>query len=145
MAKRGHGSMPSPGYGSPAQVRGFDKSGLKLVVVSNLGQLSGIKKDEGIIISSTLGMRKKLMLIEEALKKKLAVVNVKDLGKFTEQAKKAFEERVAQRKEKLAKQKAKKKEVKKEKKKEEKKEEKTDEEKQIEEKKEKDKILSTKG
>jgi large subunit ribosomal protein L32e len=151
LAKGGHRAAPTTGYGSPSAVRGFDKSGLKPVIVSNSAELLNIQKGQGALISSVVGNRKRLSLVEEALKKNIPVINIKDLKAFIEKTKKEFEERVQRRKDKLSKKKKEpkkeaKKEVKKEVKKEEPKkpEEKTEDDKKVEDKKEKDKILATK-
>ena len=149
--------MPSPGYGSPAAVRGLDRLGLKPVVVSNSDQLLKLQKGEGAVISSSVGAKKRLAIVEQAMKKNIRIINIKDLKKFVEDAKKAFEERVEKKKQmkkeaKKTKTEAKKEEAKKEvreekkaaAKKEPKAEETTEKEKQLEEKKEKDKVLTQK-
>jgi len=141
QGKRGHRAKVKPGYCSPRAVRGFDRSGLKPVIVANVNELLGIKKGEGAIISSKVGNKKRLSLAEQAIKNNIQVINIKDLNKFVEKIKKEFEQRTAKKKEVEEK---KKKEKKKEVKKTEKKEEKLEEEKKLEEKKEKDRILATK-
>lgn len=146
--KRGHRAMPSPGYGSPASVRGLDRSGLVPVKVSNEQQLSDMKKGEGAVIASTVGAKKRLAIVELAVKNNIKLLNIKDAKKFIEDAKKAFEERIAKKKSEAEKKKAEKAKKVKEKKtqKEEAKEEKTKapDQKLAEEKKEKDKILTQK-
>jgi large subunit ribosomal protein L32e len=146
LCRKGHRPMPSTGYGSPAAVRGFDRSGLKPVRVSNLNALLQVAKGEGAVIASEVGTLKRILLAEQAIKNKIHVLNIKDLSKYVEEAKKAFEERIAKKKsEKKTKEekKAKKPEKKQAEKKAEKAEEKP-EEKAIEEKKQKDKILTQK-
>jgi len=107
-------------------------------------------KKQVIEIKSTVGLKKKLQIIEEAVKKGINVSNVKDPKKFLEETKADIK---SKKEEKEAKKKAR--DSKKEKKAEEKKkkeekekkaaEEKTEDEKKEEEKKEKDKVLTQKN
>ncbi len=138
--------MPCPGFGSPSAVRGLHASGLKPVLVSNAEQLLKLNKEEGAVISSKVGMKKRLALVDEASKNNITIINIKDIKKFVEEKKKAFEERIAKKKTEEEKKKAEKEKAKKAKKaaKEEKPAEEKAEEKKVEEKKEKDKILAQK-
>ncbi len=93
----GNPKTPSQGYRSPSLVRGFHKSGLKPVVVHSIKQLSAIN-DEGIIIGSTVGLKKQLEIMKAAIAKKLPVLNF-DTSAFIKKA----EEMLAERKNKKAK------------------------------------------
>jgi large subunit ribosomal protein L32e len=145
---RGHRKSPSPGYGSPKAVRGIDNSGLKPVRVSSTKDLDKIDpKKQGVILSATVGLRKKIEIIKKTIDKKIKILNLKDPARFL----KDTEENMKKRKEaKESKEKEKEKKVKeKEKKSAEKKKEKlaeklTDDEKKEKEKKEKDKLLTKK-
>ncbi len=138
---RGYPRNVEPGWGSPTEVKGLHKSGLKMVLVRSLSDLSKVDpKTEGIIISGKLGAKKRIAVIEEAKKKSINILNIKPddyLKKIEEKKKqkKLAEEEKQKRKE--QKKKEKKPSV-------EKKEELTEEQKKELEKKEKDKIL-TKG
>ena len=151
LRKKGHVKTPSSGYGSPKKVKGTHKSGLFPVLVTELSQLSSLKKDTGVILSSRLGDRKRKIITEEIKKKGLVLLN-RDADKTIARIEADLKERQAERRKRLEKQKEKKKgieeKVKKEeaKKKEEKSEEKklelTEEEKKKLEKQEKDKLLT---
>ena len=72
------GKMPSPGYRTPKRVRGLHPSGLIPVIVNNLEELKSIgKKKEGAIISSRVGKKKKLEMLDYANKHKFTILNVK--------------------------------------------------------------------
>lgn len=87
----GNPKMPSQGYRSPREVRGFHKLGLKSVVVASLKQLDSIK-DEGIIIASSVGIKKRLEILKAAAAKKITILNI-DAQAFIKKAEEAFAER----------------------------------------------------
>lgn len=138
---KGKRKQPSVGYRSPKKIRGFTREGFKPILVKNLKDLEKIKENEITIIAKTVGLRKKIQLLEKIKEKKLKVANVKNIEKFLSKIKKQIEERKTKRKEvKKAKET---KEKEKAKKKPEKKEE-TPEEKEKREKEEKRKVLEQK-
>ncbi len=92
----GNPKMPSQGYRSPREVRGMHKSGLKTIVVQSIKQIGAIK-GEGIIIGSSVGLKKKLEIMKAAAARKLDVLNF-DAGAFIKKA----EEILAERKNKKA-------------------------------------------
>ena len=147
LSFKGYNKSVSIGYGNPKSTRGLDKSGLKLVIIKSLKGLEKINaKEECIAVAKTIGLKKKIEILKQAIKKSINVVNVKDINKFLkdveEKIKKSKEEKEKLKKKKELKKKEKEKAA--EKKTIEEKVEKTDEEKKKEEKKEKDKVL-TKG
>ena len=131
--------QPSLGYSSPKQVRGLTREGFRPVLIHTLNQL---KDNKVILLSKTLGLRKKLQILKKAEELKIKVLNVKNISDFIRSA----EEKIKLKKESSKKLEEKKKkakaeaEEKAEKKKEEKKEE-TPEEKEKREKEEKRKVL----
>ena len=144
---KGYNKSVSIGYGSPKSIRGLNKSGLKLIIIKSLKELEKIDaKKECIAVAKTIGLRKKVEILKQAVKKSINVVNIKDIDKFLkdveEKIKKSKEEKEKLKKKKDLRKKEKEKEA--EKKTIEEKVEKTDKEKKEEEKKEKDKVL-TKG
>ena len=146
-ALKDRGKRVKIGYRGPEEVRGIMPQGLFPVIVENVMQLSMVSQNQGALISSEVGLRKKLQILEEAKKKNITVLNVKDISKFTEQAKLEMEKRKQERKEKLERKK-KKQENKKEAKKEAPKpavEQKTAEEQKLEQKKEIDKVLTSRS
>ena len=142
---KGYRKTPSPGYRSPIKVRGLHPSGLKPIIINNISQLSTIDKEsQGAIVASSVGVKKKIDILNKAKELGIRILNIKDTEKFVKQA----QEKIAKRKEQREKTKQKKEEKKpkKEEKKDgkETKKELTDKEKQEKEKKEKDKLLTKK-
>jgi len=145
LSKKGYNKSVSIGYGSPKTTRGLNKSGLRLIIIKSLKEIENIDaKKECIAVAKTIGIRKKVEILKQAVKKSINVVNIKDVNKFLkdveEKIKKSKEEKEKLKKKKEIKEKeksTKKKTI-------EEKVEKTDEEKKEDEKKEKDKVL-TKG
>ncbi len=83
LCKKGHETMPSTGWGSPKAVKHLHKSGLKMILVCTLRDLDKINKtEEGIIVSGSLGKKKKLELIKKAEEKGLKILNIKDAQAF---------------------------------------------------------------
>ena len=87
---RGNPKIPSQGYRSPVLVRNLHPSGLRTVLVSSVQQLDSIK-DEGVIISYTVGVKKKLAMLKKATELKLKILNLKD--DYVAKAEAAFAER----------------------------------------------------
>jgi len=74
---KGRGKMPSPGYKSPAKVRGMHSSGLKMINISSIKDLQKIKnQSEGVVISKTVGMKKKIEILKMAKELKIKVLNL---------------------------------------------------------------------
>jgi large subunit ribosomal protein L32e len=74
---RGKRASPSPGYGSPREVEGLHPSGVRAVVVHTIMDIDELQKNEGAVLGSTLGMRKRALLAEYAAKKGIMVINIK--------------------------------------------------------------------
>jgi len=75
LRKKGHRKMPTPGYGSPKEVEGLLWNGLRPIVVHNVKELNSLDANKHIvIIASTVGLKKKLQIFEEATKKGLKVL-----------------------------------------------------------------------
>jgi large subunit ribosomal protein L32e len=150
LCKRGSPKKISNGYRAPKEVRGLHKSGLMPVVVSNISQLNSLTKEQGAILSAKIGDRKRQMLIIEAKKKSITLLNLdadetleniqKELKQRQELRKKSLEADVEKKK--SVEDKLKKAELEKETKKE---EELSDDEKKKLEKEEKDKLLTKRG
>jgi len=137
---KGYRKSPSKGYKSPALVRGTNLTGLLPVMVYSKRDLEkiDIKKEAGII-AKTIGLRKKIELVNYAKEKGIKILNIKDFDQFLTKA----NERLKGRKERKEKRKEKKEKKKtaKPKKKEDLSEKLTEEEKKEQKKKEQDKLL----
>jgi large subunit ribosomal protein L32e len=125
LNKKGHQKNPSIGYGSPKEVKYLTKDGLNRIKVNNISELEGVNKEKDIIIiSSKVGLKKKLDIITKCLSQGLKIENVKDPKKYIEDQNALFEEKKKQKKKKIVeKEKTKKELAKKAKEKEEKKDE----------------------
>jgi large subunit ribosomal protein L32e len=97
---KGRPALPNPGFGSPKSHRDFQQ-GLPVQVVHNITELPTDVKI-GVILSATLGQKKKLSLLKAAQEKKLTIINVKDPAQAIANINKVFTERQAARKLKLS-------------------------------------------
>lgn len=74
---KGRRKMPSPGYKSPADVRGLHSTGLKIVIVSSIGGIENIiKESEGAVISKAVGMKKKIEILKKAKELNVKILNI---------------------------------------------------------------------
>lgn len=80
--RKGNPIYIEPGYGSPAAVRGATPEGFFPVVVSSIADLAKVKEDCGVVISRSVGMKKKVELVKAAVERKLKLLNV-DADKFS--------------------------------------------------------------
>lgn len=142
--RKAHKQIVVPGYGSPRDVKDMHPSGLNILWVETLSDIETIPVDTGIMIASTVGLRKKIALLKALITKKAIVLNVKDPQKFIDDAEKKIKASKEEKKKKKELKKSKdKKSEKKSKKKDESIEDKlSDEEKKKIEKKEIDKLLT---
>lgn len=80
LGRRGHQGMPTVGFKSPKAVRYLNKTGLQEVIVNNVADLAKIEnKNQIAVIGRTVGGRKTIAILNEALKLKLSIGNVKDI------------------------------------------------------------------
>lgn len=90
----GHIPHPSMGFSSPKEVRFLHPTGFKPIVVTHIEQLNHIQKDEGIILSSTLGLKKKLIIAKKASEMKLNLLNIKSVDEFVKKAEQIKQEKL---------------------------------------------------
>lgn len=83
---KSHLKHPSPGYRAPKEVRGLDKSGLKPVIVSNVEELNYVSKNQGVIISRVVGLRKRIDILKKAKEKGTPILNVKNIEELLKKA-----------------------------------------------------------
>ena len=139
LNKKGYRKCVTPGYGSPKKVKFLHPSGLQIVLVFSVSDLKDLDpKIHGTLISSTVGLKKKLAIINKAKELSITLLNIKDPEKFVKDVNDAFEKKKQKKK---AKQESKSKKKVVAKPKEKKLESLTEEEKKDAEKKEKDKLL----
>jgi large subunit ribosomal protein L32e len=145
---KGYRQSVSKGWKSPSEIRGLNRDGLRPKLISNLAELAGVNpKTDILVISSAVGNRKRIIIMEEAIKKGIKIANYKEPQKKVDTIKQVIQKRKDDREKTKTERDQKKEKAKKDadkKKASEKKEadaEKTEEEKKIEDKKEKDKLL----
>lgn len=75
--KRGHRAAVAIGYRGPAEVRGLHKTGAIFTRVENLQQLAAVDPKKSIVIlSSTVGAKKRYQLLKTAAEKNIPVINI---------------------------------------------------------------------
>ncbi len=85
-------ALPRPGYGSPRAVRGLHSSGLQKIVVHTEAEMSRLNPvTQGAVIGSTVGGKKRLVLLAVAEQKKIRVLSVKNIAKTVEKITTAFQ------------------------------------------------------
>jgi len=134
------------GYGTPAKIRHIELSGLKKITVSNVKDLSKINPKSETALIANVGLRNKMEIIKEAIKKKIIIFNIKNPESFLKESEEKRKQQAEEKKkEELAKRDKEKEKIKTKeevKKKEEKKEEELNpEEKEEQERREKEKLL----
>ena len=135
---RGRRRSPSIGWGSPRKVKDLWKSGHTINVVATIKEMDSLDpKKDGIVISRTVGKRRRVELIEHAQKKGLTILNIKKPSEYVSAVKSEIDGK-RKVKEATSKKKEEKPKV------EEKKEEEAPKD-QLQEKKEIDKVLTQKG
>lgn len=99
MKEKARGKQPSMGFGSPAELRGMSKFGQRIVRISNVDQLSGITDNKTMIaeITSGVGMKKKLEIVNAAKSKGIIIFNLPK--KSLEKKKKVISEKKNEKKE----------------------------------------------
>jgi large subunit ribosomal protein L32e len=147
LKRKGHKKTPRQGFRSPIQVRGLDASGLMPFLVTNPKQVMALTNEQGIIISSSMGDRKRKIVIDEAAKKGLTILNL-DAAKRSEQISAKLLERKQEKKtleeQKKKQEKQEKKDIKKEEPKQDEPADLSEEDKKKQEKEEKDRLLTMK-
>lgn len=129
---KGKGTRARIGYGGPKAVRGLTSAGKKPVLIVNVSELNNLDKTRSvIIISSKVGMKKRLEIARQASKLGLEIQNI-DVKTYEELVKSKLAKRKEKRKVSKARTAKKKKKGKKEEKK--KAEEKKEKEKKTKEK-----------
>ena len=74
--KKGWPASPKVGYRSPKAVRGLHPSGMEEVPVYNVGDLTIIDPETQVArIGGSVGGRKRIAIVDEALKRKIRVLN----------------------------------------------------------------------
>jgi len=74
----GKGFMPTPGYGTPAELRGLHPCGLKEIIVNNIDELRLLDaKTCAARVAGGVGSRKRAAIQQEAERMKIRILNPK--------------------------------------------------------------------
>ena len=74
--EKGKPAMPSIGYGSPKKIKGLHPSGYEDILISKIKDLEVLDPDrQAGRISSTIGKRKKEIIIEKAKELEIKILN----------------------------------------------------------------------
>lgn len=80
IQKKAKGPLPTPGYGSPVEVRGLHPSGFRDVLVHTPEELDQLDPStDAVRIAGSVGARKRGAIQERALTAGLKILNQKDL------------------------------------------------------------------
>lgn len=82
--RKGNPRMVTVGWRGPTLVRGLHSSGLARIMVSSPAELQRINKQtQGVILSAALGAKKRLVLIADATKQGITILNLRDAQAYT--------------------------------------------------------------
>lgn len=99
VGKKGHSKKPSIGYGAPLKIRGFHNIGLKEFFVSTLKDLEGVDpKENGIVLKAGIGARNKIKILEESKKRKIHIINFKNVDVYIKKIKEGLNENKMEKK-----------------------------------------------
>ncbi|MBS3146140.1 hypothetical protein J4471_00405 [Candidatus Woesearchaeota archaeon] len=100
LKRKGHIKNPSIGYRSPASIRYMDKNGLIPILISNIHDVNKLDPNKNsLIISSTVGIKNKIKLLEKVAQLDFRILNFKDVNSASERMKQIFEARKRKRSE----------------------------------------------
>ncbi len=76
MRLKGKSKLPSPGYGSPSEVKGLTREGFREVIVFTQNDLEKINPETDVaVISGTVGRKRRIEILELAQKNNIKVQN----------------------------------------------------------------------
>jgi len=73
---KGHRMMVKVGWGSPSVLRGTLRSGVRPILVSSLLEIDSLSSGSSIILSSTLGLKSLVAIVNSSKKKGLSILNL---------------------------------------------------------------------
>jgi large subunit ribosomal protein L32e len=74
---KGYARRVKQGWRSPIEIRGYHGKGLKPVTVYAVKDLEKVGKGEGVIIAKTVGLKKRLDIVNKVAELKLTLLNIK--------------------------------------------------------------------
>jgi len=113
---RGKGKNVSQGYRSPRKVRDLSKEGLKIVRVESAKDIASLDKEKHcIILSATVGKKKRIVILKKIQEMQLKVLNLENPAEFIKSTEEKIEKKRAEKKQEKDKKKTTKKDKKEEK------------------------------
>lgn len=90
--------MPKVGYKQPRKVRYLHPSGLQEVLISNPKELAKIDpKRQTVRIASRVGLKKRIEIAKQCLKKGIRILNLRDPESFIQKHEKPKREKVKEK------------------------------------------------
>ena len=80
--RKGYLKKVKVGYKGPREARGLSRDGFNIILVNNIQELSNVDNKKDAVCIGSIGKRKKLILIQECIKKNLKIINIRDPQKF---------------------------------------------------------------
>ncbi len=78
---KGYRPLVTKGYKSPAAVRGLSRSGMEMVNVMKVADIIKLdSKKQVAVISRSVGMKKRLVIVEKADEKDVRIINIDQKG-----------------------------------------------------------------
>ena len=96
---KGHRRLPKIGWSSPAEVRGLTPEGFKPILISNVQEL--LLDNQPKLLSSTVGMKKRLEIVKKAKEKGINILNIQNLDDFIKKTEEKLQKRRESKKEKI--------------------------------------------
>lgn len=94
LHKKGYRRSVEIGWGSPGEVKGLNKLGLKDILVHSQSDLAGLDpKVNSLILGSGVGTHGRMQIIEEALKGNFIISNLSNPKKYLEDVKETVKKR----------------------------------------------------
>lgn len=112
--KRGKRVQPSVGYCAPKLVRGLTREGLRPLLIINLNDLTKLTQANVAVISSGIGMKKRIEILKKLKEKKIKILNIKDVEKAISSLTEKLQTRKKEKQDKLKTKKEEKKKIEKE-------------------------------
>lgn len=89
---RSYRKNPEIGYGSPRKIKNFTKEGLMPVLINSAKDTEDLGKDVSIIVSGSIGLKKRLEIAKKMREKKLIAENL-DANKLLDEYEKMINEK----------------------------------------------------
>lgn len=95
-----------PGYGTPKELRDLDKLGKKIVNIKLLNSIKELEASKhSVIVSGKIGMKNRLLIIDELLKNNIDILNIVNPKKYIEDIRKNIDKKKKKKAEKIKKEK----------------------------------------